>query len=210
MNILILGAGNMGSALASQFTRAGHVVKITSRTMSKAQAVAQATGAQAVPLKDALEGNEVVVLATSYADAPLALRSLGAFDGEVLIDVTNPLSDDYKRLTVGHDTSAAELISRTAPGAHVVKAFNTLFAQVLADGPALANGEVAPVFHATDSARAKRVIVPLIESIGFKPIDAGGLSNARYLEPLAGLNIYLGYVAGQGTSMASTWLAKAA
>lgn len=210
MNILILGAGNMASALASQFMRVGHAVQITSRTHSKAEAVARATGAEAVLPKNALEGNDVVVLATGYADAFLALRSLGTFGHQVLIDITNPLSDDYRRLTVGHSTSAAEEIARALPDAHVVKAFNTLFAQVIADGPSFANGEVAPVFYATDSARAKMTIRSLIDSIGFKPVDAGGLRNARYLEPLAGLNIYLGYVAEQGTSIAPTWIAKAA
>ncbi len=78
-----------GESLASQFTRAGHAVKITSRTPSRAEAVAHATGAQAVLPTDALEGNDVVVLATGYADALPALRSLGSFDRQVLVDVTN-------------------------------------------------------------------------------------------------------------------------
>lgn len=210
MNILVLGAGNMASALASQFTRAGHYVRITSRSLHKAEAVALASGARAVLPKNALAGNDIVVLATGYDDALLALSSLGAFKGQVLVDITNPLSADYQSLTVGHTTSAAEEIARAVPGAHVVKAFNTLFAQVLADGPAFANGEVAPVFYASDNEYAKSTVKALINSIGFRPIDAGGLRNARYLEPLAGLNIHLGYGAGLGTSIAPTWIAKAA
>jgi predicted dinucleotide-binding enzyme len=64
------------------------------------------------------------------------------------------------------------------------------------------------VFFASDSAHAKQTVKALIESLGFKPIDAGPLKNARYLEPLAGLNIYLGYGAGLGTAIAPTWIAK--
>jgi len=208
MNVLILGAGNMGSALAGQLSRAGHAVRITARSPDKAQAVAAATGAQAVSAAQALAGSDVVILATGYADAVPALQSLGSLDGKVVVDITNPLTADYMGLTLGHDTSAAEEVARAIPGAQVVKAFNTLFAQVLADGPAFAGGQVAPVFYASDSEPAKQAAKALIESIGFKPVDAGALKNARYLEPLAALNIYLGYGAGLGTTIAPTWISK--
>jgi len=65
------------------------------------------------------------------------------------------------------------------------------------------------VFLASDSARAKQTARALAESMGFEIIDAGGLKNARYLEPLAGLNIFLGYGAGMGTAIAPTWLRAA-
>ncbi len=208
MNVLILGAGNMGSALATQLTRAGHAVRITSRSPEKAQAIATATGAQAVRPDQASADSDVIILATGYADAVAALRSVGELDGKVVVDITNPLTADYMGLTLGHDTSAAEEIAKAVPGAQVVKAFNTLFAQVLADGPAFADGQVAPVFYAADSERAKQAAKALIDSIGFKPVDAGGLKNARYLEPLAALNIYLGYGAGLGTAIAPTWISK--
>ena len=109
-------------------------------------------------------------------------------------------------LTVGFDSSAAEEIAKAVPGAEVAKAFNTVFAQVLANGPAAAGGQVVPVYIASDSERAKQTAKALIKSIGFKAVDAGGLKNARYLEPLAGLNIYFEYGAGQGTSIAPTWI----
>lgn len=211
MNITLIGTGNMGSALAKQLSAAGHALRITGRDPAKAQALAAANpGATAAVPADALAGSDVVIVATGYADAVPALRSLGSLAGKVVIDITNPLTDDYMGLTLGHDTSAAEEIAKAIPEAEVVKAFNTLFATVLADGPTFAGDQVAPAFVASDSERAKQTAKALIESIGFQPIDAGPLKNARYLEPLAGLNIYLGYGAGFGTSIAPTWIRKAA
>jgi predicted dinucleotide-binding enzyme len=109
-------------------------------------------------------------------------------------------------LTLGHSTSAAEEIAKAIPGAYVVKAFNTLFAQVLAQGATLADGNKATVFYAGDQESAKQTVKVLAESLGFVTADAGGLKNARYLEPLAGLNIYFGYGAGRGTGVAPAWL----
>jgi len=210
MNITLIGTGNMGSALAKQLTSAGHAVRITARDPAKAQALVAANpGAVAVAPADALAGSDVVIVATGYADAVPALRSLGSLAGKIVIDITNPLTADFMGLTLGHDTSAAEEIAKALPEAEVVKAFNTLFAQVLTDGPQFADGQVAPVFFAGDSERAKQTAKALIESLGFTPVDAGPLKNARYLEPLAGLNIYLGYGAGLGTSIAPTWISKA-
>lgn len=209
MKVSVIGAGNMGSAFVKQLTRVGHQVLVTARDASKAQSVAaNHPGATAVDAKGAANA-DVILLATSYADAPAALASLGDLKGKVVIDITNPLTADYMGLTVGHNTSAGEEIANAANGADVVKAFNTLFAQVLADGANFGNGNTAPVFVAGDSERAKQTAIALAESIGFRTVDAGGLKNARYLEPLAGLNIYLGYGAGLGTAIAPTWIARA-
>ena len=95
------------------------------------------------------------------------------------------------------------------PEAVVVKGFNTVFAQVLGAGADFGNGRTVSVFLASDSAPAKESAKTLAKSLGFEVVDAGGLKNARYLEPLAGLNIYLGYGAGLGTGIAPTWIHKA-
>src|SRR3982751_2658484 len=192
MKVTVIGAGNMGSAFVKQLVRAGHQVSVTARDSAKAARAAAANpGAKAVATADAAASAEAVVLATAYADAAGALQAVGDLQGRVVIDITNPLTADFMGLTLGHDTSAAEEIARALPEADVVKAFNTLFAQVLADGPQFADGQVAPAFVASDSERAKQTAMALIDSIGFTPVDAGPLKNARYLEPLAGLNIYL-------------------
>ena len=149
--------------------------------------------------------DSVVIVATGYNDAVPALQSLGDLAGKIVIDITNPLTADYMDLTIGHSTSAAEQIAAALPGALLVKAFNTVFAQVLAEGPQLA-GKQVPVFYASDSERAGQTARSLIESTGFTAIDAGPLKNARYLEPVGGLNIYFGYGAGHGTTVAPSWI----
>jgi len=210
MKITVLGAGNMGAAFVKQLTRAGHQVSVASRDGAKAVQVAAANpGAQAVPAAGSSVGADVVVLATGYADAAAALHAAGDLTGKVVVDITNPLTEDYMGLTIGHSTSAAEELSKIVPGAEIVKAFNTLFAQVLAEGPDFGGGRKVSVFVASDSERAKQSAAALAESIGFQVVDTGGLKNARYLEPLAGLNVYLGYGAGLGTGIAPTWLRKA-
>ena len=209
MKVTVIGAGNMGSAFVKQLVRSGHQVTVTARDSAKAAQIAAANpGARAVAPAGAADGAEVIVLATAYADAVGALQSLGDLQGQVVIDITNPLTADYMGLTLGHTTSAAEEIAKAVPGIEVVKAFNTVFASLLAEGADLGGGRKLTVFVASDSARAKLAAVTLARGIGFEVVDAGGLQNARYLEPLAGLNIYLGYGAGLGTSIAPTWVRK--
>lgn len=209
MKITVIGAGNMGSAFVSQLVRAGHEVSVTARSREKASQVATAhPGATAVAVSGAAIGADAVIVATGYADAVSALQAVGDLEGKVVIDITNPLTPDYMGLTIGHSTSAAEEIAKAVPGAEVVKAFNTVFAQVLAEGPDFGSGRRVEVFVASDSDRAKQTAMAIAESIGFAVVDAGGLRNARYLEPLAGFNIYLGYGAGLGTAIAPTWIRK--
>lgn len=210
MNITVIGAGNMGSAFVKQLTRAGHEVVVTARNLEKAEAVAVANpGSTASALANSAAQAEVIILATGFADAVVALKSVGDLRGKVVIDITNPLTADYMGLTIGHTDSAAEEIAKAVPEAKVVKAFNTVFAQVLAEGAAFGNGLRVPVYFAGDDAAAKTMVSTLIESTGFAPVDAGPLKNARYLEPVAGLNIYFGYGAGKGTAIAPFWLDRA-
>lgn len=210
MNITVIGTGNMGAGFVKQLTRAGHQVTVTARNLEKAEVLAaNNAGAQALSVETAAAKADVIIVATAYVDAVPALTSLGDLRGKVVIDITNPLTADYMGLTLGHSTSAAEEIAKAVPGAKVVKAFNTVFAQVLAEGADFGNGQRVPVYFAADDTAAKTTVNSLIESIGFAPVDAGPLKNARYLEPLAGLNIYFGYGAGKGTAIAPFWLDRA-
>lgn len=206
MKVLVIGTGNMGAGFVKQLTAAGHQVSVTARDKAKAQAVAQQFGAAAVPAAGSAASVDAIVLATPYVEAVAALRAVGDLSGKTVIDITNPLTPDYMGLTLGHITSAAEEIAKAVPGAEVVKGFNTVFAQVLAEGAEFGGDQKVTVFVASDNERAKQTARALAESMGFRVMDSGGLQNARYLEPVAGLNIYFGYGAGLGTGIAPTWI----
>ena len=197
--ISIIGAGNMGTALATRFSKAGFTINIAAKTSDKAQKVAeQIPNVQAVELS-ALANADVIIVATPFANAVEALREVGNIAGKVIIDITNPLTADMTGLSIGHTTSAGEEIQKAFPEAEVVKAFNTIFAQVFAT-------ERKPqVFYAGNDQEAKNKVHSLIEKIGFEAIDSGNLSNARLLEPLGMLNIYLGYFAQRGVGIAPAW-----
>lgn len=209
MKISIIGAGNMASALTKQLTSAGHTVQITSRDISKAtELVSLYEGANIVTPEEVISDSSVIIVATGYADAIPALSSLGHLENRVVVDITNPLTSDFMGLTIGHSTSASEQIATAFPKANIVKAFNTVLAQVLTDGAEFGNNQIVPVFYAGDDEQAKETVKQIIESIAFDPRDAGPLINARYLEPVAGLNIYFAYGAAQGTTISPTWIKR--
>ena len=140
MNIAIIGAGNVGKALTGSAIRAGHSVTVSSKNGESARALAQATGARAAASdREAVEAADVVVLAIPYGAVDEVLGETGAaLAGKVLVDATNPIKPDYSGLAT-NGTSGAEGIQSKAPGARVVKAFNTAFAARQAD-PEVAAG----------------------------------------------------------------------
>jgi 8-hydroxy-5-deazaflavin:NADPH oxidoreductase len=121
--------------------------------------------------------------------------------GKTLVDVTNPITPDHRDLAFGHSDSGAERIARAFPEVHVVKAFNAVFAEVYQARTAQLGGRSISIFFAGDDAGSKQRVSGLIESLGFDPVDAGPLRNARFLEPLSLLNIQLGRVLGHGTAI---------
>jgi len=206
MSIAILGAGAMAKGLAALFVKAGYKVVVGARDLAKAQAAAAAAGhgARGDTIAAAAKSGDFVVLAVPFAAAAETLAAAGDLSGKAIIDITNPLTADYMGLTVGHTTSAGEEIQKLAPKAKVVKAFNTIFAQVLAKGGKAA-GRPATVFIAGDDASANNAVEAIARKAGFDVVQTGGLKLSRYLEPLAGLNIALGYGRGLGTDIAPTW-----
>ena len=185
MNISIIGAGNVGTALAGSLTRAGHTVTITASTPEHATGAAATTGATAVSSNaEAIAAGDIVILAVPATALPqIARESASALDGKVVVDVANRPTPD----PAGATGAIAEELQAQLPGAYVVKAFNTAFASRQAY-PRV-GGVPADGFVAGDDDAAKAKVLDLVSSIGFRPVDAGTLAAARTLEGMAWLNI---------------------
>ena len=199
MRIAMLGSGNMGSALGRLFASAGHSVTYSfSRDPAKLERLARSSGprARAASPVEAVRDSDVVVLAVLWQQVPHVLRSAGDLRGKVLIDCTNPLTPSDDALAVGHRVSGAEIVARRAPGALVVKAFNTVPAELLRAGIEVLSEQPAACYCG-DDVHAKRVAARLIRQLGFDPVNCGAITSARYLEPLAMLVGELAYNQGR-------------
>jgi predicted dinucleotide-binding enzyme len=191
ISISIIGLGNIAKALADRALAGGNAVEIIGRDRAKADEVAAALGGATVGTSGAAPAGEIVVLAVPYASAAAVVREYGdALDGKVIVDITNPITPDFTGFVTPEGSSGAQEIAKAVPaGAHVVKAFNTLFANVLATGTA--EGRPLDVFIAGDDAHAKARVSAFIESLGLRPMDAGQLPMARALENAALLQLGL-------------------
>jgi 8-hydroxy-5-deazaflavin:NADPH oxidoreductase len=199
-----IGAGSVAGTLGRAWAAKGHDVVFGVRDPRgpKVQELVKATAgkARAASPAEAAAHGEVVLLATPWAAARAALRGAGDLSGKVLVDATNPLAPDLSGLALGHTTSAGEEVARWAPGARVVKAFNTIGAQHMAN-PRF-GGQSASMLVCGDDLVAKKTVLGLAEVLGFDPVDAGPLRQARLLEPLAMLWISLAYAYGHGPDIA--------
>ena len=197
MHVGILGTGSVGTALGTVWARAGHRVTFGSRTPASddARALAGAVGhgARVAGHDDAVRGADAVLLATPWPVTEALVRGLD-LAGRVVLDATCPVGADYEPEVP--DGSGAERVQAAAPGARVVKAFNTTGAGNLADAAYPGGRLVMPV--AGDDAEAKALAMRLAEAAGFDPVDAGPLAAARDLEALARLWMRLAHAQGLG------------
>jgi predicted dinucleotide-binding enzyme len=179
--ISIIGAGSIAAAIAGRSAKAGHTVEVISRDRTKAQALAENLAAGTVAgTYGSVPAGDIVILAVPYGSAAAVVADYGdALEGKVVVDITNPVASDLSGLITPHGSSGAQEIAKGLPaGAHVVKAFNTLFGHVLAKGGRL------DAFIAADDAQAKARISTFLESLELRPLDVGGLSMAHSLEAL--------------------------
>lgn len=196
MNIAIIGTGNVGRALGSSIKRAGHHVTLAARDVDKTSDTAQTLGVDAASsAAEAARDADLVILAVP-ADAleSVAAEIAAAGAATVLVDASNRMQPDPTA-----DSNAERLQRSTS--APVVKAFNTAFASRQAD-PSV-GGIAADGYVAGDDAAAKQRVLELVESIGFRPVDAGPLAAARMLEGMAWLNIARNFTGG---SWQSAWV----
>lgn len=194
MRIGIIGAGSVGGALGRGWAKRGHEVVFGVRDPGKpemAKLLHQAEGARAASVAEAAAFGEVVVLATPWGGTRDAVQQAGDLAGKVLLDCTNPLTSDLSGLDVPPGSSAAQQIAAWAPGARVVKIFNTTGANNMADP--IYDEQPATMFFCGDDGEAKAVASHLAADLGFEPIDAGPLREAPLLESLALLWIHLAY-----------------
>ncbi len=191
MNIAIIGAGNVGTALATSFTRAGHQVILASRDPEDAARAAAASGASIAPDNIAAAAEaDVIVPAVYFPSLPeIAAEIATAAAGKPIIDVSNRISFGATGPEIDTTSSNAEALAELLPQSSIVKAFNTLFASNQVDP--IADGVQLDGFVAGDDAEAKAVVLELVRSIGLRPVDVGPLVRARQLEGLAFLNMAL-------------------
>ena len=185
--VALIGTGNVGAALGRRFAEHGHTIVYGSRDPSAAdvRALLETTGrgAVAVAPAEAAARSDIVVLAVPWSAAEDVVRSLGDLRGKILVDPTNPrvmASDGFADYPL--DGSLAERLAALAPGAHVVKAFNTLGAETMLD-PRVANGPVTIPLVGDDRA-AKARVATLAREIGLEAVDVGPLRHARIIEGL--------------------------
>jgi predicted dinucleotide-binding enzyme len=204
LKIAILGTGGVGAALGTRWGAAGHTIRYGSRAPAsqRVQQLVANSGAEAsaAPPREAIADCDVILFAVPWPAARETLAQLGDLTDRVVIDCTNPLLSDLSGIELGHVISAGEQIAIWAPGAKVVKAFNTASVKVMLN-PQFGEHR-ATMFYCGDDAAAKLTVRQLIEHVGFEPIDAGSLSSSRYLEPLAMLYIHLAFRQGLGSNCA--------
>lgn len=189
MKVAIIGAGNVGKALASSLTRAGHEVVITSRDAADAADVAAASGASTAPTSASAAGSADVIIPAVYAPSlpEVAAEIADAAAGKPVVDVSNRISFGAAGPEIDTTSSNAEDLAKLLPKSSVVKAFNTLFASNQVDP--IAEGIQLDGYVAADDPKAKQQVMDLVTSMGLRPVDVGPLVRARQLEGLAFLNM---------------------
>jgi len=190
MKISIIGTGNMGTTLAKYVAEAGHNLRLGSRSAQKGAQVATDIGhdVKGGTITDALLHGDIIFLAVPYAAMTKILSITGPLAGKIVVDMSNPISPPHFELSIGHTTSAAEEIANQIPQAYVVKAFSNVFATVLKKSRQFGSERIH-IFHASDNENANQRVAEIIQSAGFKAVNAGPLKSARYIEPIAALTI---------------------
>lgn len=197
MTIAVIGTGNVGGTLGMRLAACGYDVVFGSRRPDSddVQTLVNRAGAHARATQpdEAVEGADVVFLATPWNATGAVLASLGALGDTVLVDCTNPIRRGFSLVAA---PSGGEQVAAWSNSARVVKAFNTTGWENMAD-PDYGDHRLA-MFYCGDDEEAKQTVASLIDALGFEPIDAGPLKRSAYLEALAMLWITQAMEQGSG------------
>lgn len=188
MKIGILGAGNVGTTLGKAWAKQGHDVIFGVRDPQTAgvKTLLNETNnkVQAATIADTAIASEIVALTVPWEAVPEILQQVGDLNHKICLDCTNPLVANKLEQAIALKTSGGEQVAAWLPKARVVKIFNTVGWEIMAQPQY--DTETATMFYAGDDTEAKAVAAQLAREVGFDPIDAGGLSAAGHLENLAG------------------------
>jgi predicted dinucleotide-binding enzyme len=180
----------IGATAAKLFVRAGHEVAVSnSRGPDTLRELVSelGPGGRGMTADEAARWAEVVLLAVPWRN-PAALPAVDAVAGKIVVDAMNPYQSDGSVTDLSPGTSSGETQKRL-PGARIVKAFNTIWFEHLAQlgRPDLPVDDRHAIFVAGDDEDAKRVVMKLIEEIGFGAVDTGSIADSRSQEPNAPL-----------------------
>ena len=192
MNIGVIGSGNVGRTLGGAFSKAGHTVVYGVRDP------AATPGGKS--LQTTIDSSDLILIALPFAVTIDVLAGLEGFAGKVILDATNPIKPDFSGIYTIDGLSAGETIAHTLPGAHVVKAFNTVGFNIMHD-PEFPDGKPSMLI-AGDDASAKATVSELANGIGFQAEDAGPITQSGLLENLAWLWITMAVKFGHGREIA--------
>jgi predicted dinucleotide-binding enzyme len=200
----VLGSGEVGQVLAQGLAKHGHEVRIASRTPDKLAKFSRESGIAALTFSDAAAWAEALVLSVKGDGAEEALRLAGKewLNGKLIIDTTNPISDDdpqngVLRYFTNSNESLMERLQAAYPAAHFVKAFNSVGSAVMVN-PTYAGGKPT-MFYCGNDAGAKKETARILELFGWEPFDMGPATAARAIEPLAILWCIPGFLKNQWT-----------
>jgi predicted dinucleotide-binding enzyme len=198
MRIAIIGTGNVGGAIARGLAGKGHDLVLGARDPGGTEPLAADTGAQVALPAEAAKGADIVILALPWGAAESAVRDLGDLAGQTVVDCMNPIGRTAggMGLTVGHTTSAGEVVQGWLPGAHVVKTLNQVGAEIMADTARLPHRPV--MFMAGNDTDAKAKVGQMLTDLGFEALDAGDITKARLLEPFGMVWINQALMRGKG------------
>jgi predicted dinucleotide-binding enzyme len=182
MRIGIIGSGHIGGTLVRLLGRLGHEVSVANtRGPDSLRELAQETGATPATPEEAIDGAELVVVAVPLKAVP----DLPSLDGKLVVDANNYYPGrDGQVAEIDGGMSSSRWLANHHAGATVVKAFNTIqWSHLLSQGrPAGEPGRIA-IPLAGDDPAAKTTVGELIDSLGFDPVDAGGLDDSVRQEP---------------------------
>lgn len=198
MNISFIGAGNVASSLGNLFANSGHTVKYGTQNPNDGQ----------LSISEAYIFGEIVCFAIPYSAMENVLTiNKESLKGKIVVDITNAINiEDWSPLFLGED-SGGEQTARLLSESKVVKAFNTIFADIMKPEKQQFNGQKLTAFIASDDTEAAETIKKLADEAGFSGFVVGGIKNARHLEAIAHLNIAVA-ISGGGTDAGFTYFQR--